>query len=281
MMKRSVMRGGVPALGVAVALTLGACSDSTAPDALDSALDADLAVVAADATIEDFHLMSAPLAFGVPGARGVSAAAQAAGPAMANGPAGRPGGMGGLGGALSGTREVTFFDADGNQQDAYDAETTASIHVVVEVAGEVSREFWSASLERSRDMTISGLAGQETERTFNGEGSEAVSRSRHFEDGTSRTYDMDGTFTYSDVVVPVPGSDTPWPLSGTITRHVSVEIVNGPNGDRSVTRDVTIVFDGDETATVTIGDETFEVDLSTRPGHFPLRGRRHGRGNGG
>jgi hypothetical protein len=185
--------------------------------------------------------------------------------------------MHGIGGDLSGTRQVTFYDADGNEQDAYDAVTTASIHFLLDVAGSVTRDTWTASVERHRDMTVSGLADEETTRTFNGSGDETVSGSRMLEDGTQASRDMAGSFTYEDVVVPVPGSDPRWPLSGSIHRTLEVNVVNGPNGDVGRTLDVTVTFDGTSTATAVINGETVEIDLTTRPGHFPIRRGRFGR----
>jgi hypothetical protein len=263
--KNRTTRWGLAAM--ALALFAGGCGDSTAPNSVDDQFLVDMAVVAADATLEDLGSWTQPFGFGLQGAHGMPGASVP----------GRPGGHQGVGGPFSGTRSVTFFDADGNEQDGYDALTTASIHFVSEVSGEVSRDTWSASLDRTRDMTISGLAGEETERIWNGSGSEEVSRSRHLDDGGTRSYDLSGTFSYADVVVPAPGSDTRFPTSGTITRSMNVTIVNGPDGDGSKTVNVTITFDGDDTATLVINGEEMEIDLTTRQGRFPLkpRGRGH------
>jgi hypothetical protein len=248
-------------MAVGMALAVAGCSDTTGPDALDDQLLSDLAVVAADATLEDVTLMGAGFNFGMQGVGGAG-----------DGP-GMLGGHMGIGGSFSGTRSVTFFDADGDEQPGYDELTTAEIHVEMELAGERTREWWSASITRTRSMVISGLVGEEATRQLDGSGTETVARSRHFEDGTERSHDMTGSFTYEGVVVPIPGSEPRWPLSGTITRIMHVSVTNGPNGD--VERDVvvTITFDGDETATAVINGVTVEIDLSTREGGHPLRGR--------
>ncbi len=249
-------------MGVAAGLALAAsaCSDTTAPDALDDQLLSDLAVVAADATLEDITLMGAGFHFDLPAMGG-----------MGDGP-GLLGGHGGIGGTWSGTRSVTFFDADGNEQPGYDELSTAEIHVEMELAGERTREWWSATIARTRSMVISGLAGEETTRQLDGSGTETVARSRHLDDGSERTHDITGEFTYEGVVVPIPGSEPRWPLAGTIARTMHVSVTNGLEGD--VERDVVIVitFDGDETATAVINGETVEIDLSTREGGHPLRG---------
>jgi hypothetical protein len=69
-------------------------------------------------------------------------------------------------------------------------------------------------------------------------------------------------------VVPVPGSESPWPLSGTITRHWVITITNGPNGDATRERTVVVTFNGTQFATITVNGETSELDLGTRPGKF-------------
>ncbi len=257
-MARALTRMGVAA---SAALALGACSDTTGPDALDDQLLRDLAVVAADATLEDVTLMGAGFHFGLHGVGGAGE-----GPGML-------GGHMGIGGSFSGTRTVAFFDADGKEQAGYDELTTAEIHVEMELAGERTREGWSASITRTRSMVISGLEGEEATRQFDGSGTETVARSRHFDDGTERSHDMTGTFTYDGVVVPIPGSEPRWPLAGTITRLMHVSVTNGPDGDVERDVEVTITFDGDETATAVINGETVEIDLSTREGRHPLRGR--------
>jgi hypothetical protein len=259
----------LPGAAAMAVVALGACKDSAGP-AVDDNLLLNAAVVAADATLEDVTLTTTPFGFGQ---QGVSVQGMGMGEHM-----GLPGGAWGIGGSRSGTREVTFYDADGNEQDHYDPLTTASIHVVFEVSGEVTRDTWSASVDRTRDMTISGLEGQETTRTFNGSGEETVSRSRTTSDGAERSFDMSGSFSIEDLVVPVPGSENRWPLSGTITRDLTVTVVNGPNGDETKTVRVVVTFDGTSTATAVINGETTQIDLTTKSGRFPFHGGRFGRG---
>jgi len=245
-------------------LAMGACEDTLAPDAFDEALLLDAAVVAADATLEDIGIMHG--AFGFPRHNGPGLTDGT----MGNGP-GQPGGRHGIGGALSGTREVAFYDAAGNLQDAYDELETARITAVIDVAGDIDRTNWSASILRTRNMDITGLAGENTTRIINGSGTEDVSRSRVLDDGETRSRDMVGSFTYIDLVVPTPDQEVHYPLSGTVTRQMTVSVVNGQEGDVDKTVDVTITFDGSTTATGTINGETFEIDLTTREGRFPLR----------
>ena len=110
---------------------------------------------------------------------------------------------------------------------------------------------------------------------MNGTGSSTVSRSRHSDENGDRSWDMTGSSVISDVVHGVPHEENPYPLSGTITRDMTAVIVNGPNGDETRTRHVVITFNGTQLVTMTVDDESFEVDLSTRDGRHPFR--RHGR----
>jgi hypothetical protein len=241
---------------LAAAVLVGACDDTAGLDSIDDAVVRDMAIVAADATLEEVNTMGQPFGF-----RGGGLGFEG----------GRPGGHRGLGADGSGTTEETFYDADGNIQDAYDELTTDRIDVVTVVNGEVAREDWSAVINREREMTITGLAGEEAVRTLNGTGTSEVSRSRHTDDG-DRTYEMSGASTHSDVVVPIPGSDPRYPLSGTITRSMTSTRTSA-DGTETRSMEMTITFDGDETAVAVVNGETVEIDLSAREGRRPFRGR--------
>jgi len=260
--RRIVMRG---TLALVASFAVAACDDSTGLDSFEDGLLLDMAIVAADATMEDLGTWSMPFGF--------------AGPSLVEGRGGpgRPGGRHGVGGPLSGTRIKTFYDAVGVEQDSYDELTTASVHHETEVSGDVERDKWSATIYRLRDMTITGMEGEEAHRTRNGSGEEEITRSRNLdEDGTVRTSHMSGSFTYADVVVPAPGSATRYPISGTVTRSMTGSVVNGPNGDETRSAEITITFDGDETATIVVNGEEREIDLTTREGRSPLRKRGRG-----
>lgn len=235
---------------MAFAVVAGACSESTSAPDESSVLNADIAVVAADGVLESVDLM---------------------GGLRMDGHA-----------SLDGARGVTCYDESGAEQSRCDPLTTATMVVTVDRSGQVERELWSASVERHRELTITGLLGEETTRTFNGGGTEKVTRSRHSDELGTRTYAMSGTIAYENVVVPVRNADAPpWPLSGTITRQVVVTITNGPNGDQTIERTVVITFNGTQFATISVNGEVAELDLGTRSGRFfgPMYGRmRRGRG---
>lgn len=158
-------------------------------------------------------------------------------------------------------RSVTFLDAQGTPQAAYDAQTTASVHLLVAVGGTVTRGPWSATIARTRDFTISGLAGTETTRTVHGTGSETVSRAGHGRNGVERGYALSAASTATAVVFPVrSGESDPWPLSGTITRTVTVT----PLAGAPFTRTVVITFNGTSAPTGTVDGEPFTFDLMQR-----------------
>ena len=260
-MKHRLMHGLV-ALSV---IALAACSDTAGPDGMDAQLESlltlDVAMVAADALIEDVAELRLGFGGGIRPSFGVLSDT--------------------IRNRSSRARTVTsvFFDAEGNEQEAYDGVTTASVHRVSEISGEMNRGnssatiSWSGTISRMRDIMITGLEGEETARTANGTGSSAVSRSHHSDQNGDRSYDMTGTSIITDVVHAVPRNENPYPLSGTITRDVIVVIVNGRNGDETRTRHVVITFNGTQFATMTVNGESFEVDLSTRSGRHPFRRR--------
>ena len=188
---------------------------------------------------------------------------------------GRPGGPGAFQGELSGTRAVSFYDAAGVEQAAYDETTTASVHVLHDVEGSIERDRFSAEISREREMVVTGLEGEETHRTWNGSGSSSMLRSGVLEDGTERSHAAEGSFAFTDVVVPVPGSADRWPVSGTISRSM-VMTRTGPDG--SVTREVEIeiTFDGTSIASAVVNGEVMEIDLAARDRQHPMRRRPGG-----
>jgi hypothetical protein len=251
--------------GVLMALmALGACADGTGLEGLDDQLVLDVALLAADATVEEFTLWSQPTGF------------DGAGPALVGGSGAfaTPGvpGRGGFAGEGSGTRSVTFFDVTGAEQGAYDELTTASIHILHDVSGTISRDNFVAEISRERDMTVSGMEDEETTRTWNGSGSSEMSRTGVQQDGTERSHSASGTSVFQDVVVPIPGSASPYPISGTITRSM-VGSRTTAQGTQTREIEVIITFDGTSIATAVVNGENVEIDLAARPGINPLRRR--------
>ena len=228
------------ALGLLIA-GLGACESGTTPADAELPID-DVALIAADAALEDLTFMA-----GIPIVRSSALSID-----------GR--------GALERSRSVTWFDEAGNEMDGPDALLTASVHYESSVSGSMSRGPWSASVERSRSMTVSGLLGEEVTRTFDGSGSEHHARSRMSDESGTRAFEMSGSSLITSVVRAVDRAAQPWPLSGSIRRELSAQVTNGPNGDRSRARVTVLTFNGTQFATLTVDGEEFEVDLAARDG---------------
>jgi len=260
---------GLVALSV---IALAACSETFGPEGtssptapprvsrLESLVTLDVAMVAADALIEDVAELWLDIGVGI------------------EGPSAAPADTVKRQSSHVRTVTITFYDAEGNEQEAYDKVTTASVHKVIERSGEKSRvnssgtKSWSSTISRIKDRTITGLEGDETTRTANGTGSSTVSKSRHSDVNGDRSYGMTSTSITTDVVHTVPRKENPYPLSGTITRDVTVvKIVNGQDNAKTRTRHVVITFDGTQFAHITVNGESFEVDLSARDGRHPVR----------
>jgi hypothetical protein len=163
------------------------------------------------------------------------------------------------------TRDFAFNDVNGTAQSAYDAAATASANFHVNVTGVHSAIAGQDTVNRDRSLTVSGLAGKETARTWNGTGTRADGGYRTGDDAT-RTYHVNDNVAVSNVVVNLPRSSNPWPASGTITRHVSGTGSVAKNGvvkTFTVTKTVTITFNGTQHAVVTVDGVNYSLDLST------------------
>jgi hypothetical protein len=253
-----------------VLLLLGGCSDPQGPlSEEEQLLNLDVAQYVADATNDDVVAMTSEAEFAmrrglhlVPGCRRWGFFKIRCVPRKFSGD-----------GNLNITHEVTFYgpdvDQDGNldPQEQYDSLTTEAINYVASIEGTRERTHdgvqFSVTVNRQRDFTVSGLTGEETQRTWNGTGSADVNRTRTSDEKGTRTYDMSSTTMVEDVVILVPRAGT-YPQSGTITRHVTVEVVDGLADPTTRERDVVIEFDGTQFATITINGEVFKLDLETR-----------------
>ena len=182
-------------------------------------------------------------------------------------------------GPLTIEREYAFYDASGTAQETFDDEQTASIRVKRVVDGSVDRDTDRGSINgtvhHDRDLTVSGLQGAETKRTWNGTGHSEIEHTRVNDDQGSRSYEMTADITVADVVVPHPRNEDrdPWPLSGTITTHVVGSVTRGEE-TRTFERTVVITFDGTQYAKAVVngtgGSGEFTIDLANRRlGHRP------------
>jgi hypothetical protein len=265
-----------------VALGSVACDDlGTEPNGLnEDAIRAEAALVAANGMFQDLSLAQEP------GLQSFGFGGMGSGHGLL-GPMGGPGQCQGQGqGAFNCpnmvregftfTREVTFYDAKGEvQPEGFDAASTDAIRMVSDASGTVERTFWTATMDRSRDMLIEGLLSGA--HTLNGTGSGITYRSGNPAEGVERTFDMSSIATWTNVVHHQPREENPYPLSGTVARHIVVTVTE--NGEVIGSRDVEtlITFKGTQFVTLLVDGEKFEIDLATKgvKGRFGMGGN-HG-----
>lgn len=237
-------------VSAAALLLAAACSNDAPAPTESSTLNADVATFTAEAVGQDIEFMHGPggfAGFGLLGGRRDFSCTSFTGE------------------FLTVERTCTFYDAGGVTQDAYDSLTTASAAIHVSVTGSISREEWgSSSFSRVRDLTVTGLEGLETSRTWNGTGSGTMTGIHTTRDGDSVQMDLTSSGSITNLVLPVPKTDSSWPLSGTIAFTVSVAFTGGPHDGETLTREVTVTFDGTQFATATVNGETFTIDLARR-----------------
>jgi hypothetical protein len=237
------------ALGAVVALATGACESGTDPEIFDdSALVADAALIAADGMFQDLALMQNAAVWGGFGA----GAPEAVGVEVE--------------GTTSFTRTVTFTPCNGGPEDRYDPLLTASMNIVTSHTRSVTHTFWTADVQRNRNMTVSGLCGEEATRIWNGTASGVVDKSR-FRDETTRNYDATTSATFTNVTRQLPRSQNPYPVAGSIERTVNA-VLTDEDGNILRQKNVTFTISFDGTNLATLQDvatgETWQVDLSLR-----------------
>ncbi len=232
---------------LATALLAVGCADTPgAPnaEALDEAqLTLDVAAFAADATVDDIQLMTAEADLIMGGPLAVHGLDE-----------------------LTVTRQVTFFGVDG-EMEAFHPLDTESIHILFAMEGSRTRigdhGTVTYSVSRERDVTVSGLLGEETERTWNGTGAASRNRALVSDENGDREYAFSSTTEIDAVVIPVPRGSG-WPSSGTISREVTVEVIVAGETPRTRQRTVQITFNGTNLVPIVINGEAFTLDLETR-----------------
>lgn len=163
-------------------------------------------------------------------------------------------------GGLNVNRSITFFDASGASQTAFDSLTTASMHIDIDISGTIRRDSWQSDVARHRHFIVTGMAGVETTRTWNGEGSDTLHRTRFTDSAVTREFDVTVNTTFTDVVIPVSG-DRRHPLSGTATQVVTMQETAGDQVGQTFTFTATFTFDGTVRIPFLLGGRRFHIDL--------------------
>ena len=283
-MKRFLLATGFGALAIAMGACASQNASATSPKpsafqvtAVDSAL---IAVHAsADATVSDVNMLN-----GVSATMGWSLEQAPAGVSMSLAPSGPPSFSSGPGNGctlnpadgrfdcppqvnangLTVIRSLAFFDASGAQMNHFDS-TTASMNVQATETGVISGAAGADTINGSRNLTATGLLGHNTTRIWNGSAS-GTAGGFWSDSAASRTADVGYNTTFSSIVVALPRSSNPYPVSGSISRAVSGSgVVTKGDSTKTVTisRTVGITFNGTEFVPMTVGSQNYTLDLAT------------------
>ena len=189
------------------------------------------------------------------------------------------------------TRSVTWLDAAGATQAAYDSLLTATATFVLDI----NRSDSLGSHVEHRTMTATGLVGNETTRTWNGSATLNHAGAGRFRplgpgmgpQGMGGGHGPGGmgagpgggpfggnppafvavaeTTTVNNVVLPQPAAQGSYPQGGTINTRSNILVVSAAGDTTREARVITVAFDGTSTAQITVNGETRAVDLSKRP----------------
>lgn len=264
MRTRTLTRLGVAALLASIA----ACADSNAPSApratiSDAMLTRDAATDAGQTAALDIGQMTASemnagVPLGVAAQAGTSSCTYSAATGRFSCPTvTTPEG-------LTLDRSYAFF-AGGAARSSYDAVATDSINFQWTLRGTVSGTPGTRWVNHARSLTVSGLAGTETQRSWSGTGQRTDSALVTSDSRTRKTKFV-GSNTVNQVVFRLPRSTYPYPQSGTITHDLTVtSVFEGASGNtsRTATRHVVVTFDGTRTAKMLVGITQCTLDLVT------------------
>jgi len=168
-------------------------------------------------------------------------------------------------GALTLDRSFALFDASGASQSAYDANLTASANFQVDVNGVHMALLGNDTVSRHRNLTVTGLAGTETARAWSGTGTREDGGFRQ-DTNRVRTYHTTDNVTWTNIVVDLPRSTHPWPMSGAVTRQISgtaTVVRSGTTRTFTVQKTVTITFNGTRYVPMSVGTVEYTLDLMT------------------
>jgi hypothetical protein len=166
------------------------------------------------------------------------------------------------------TRSYAYADEAGAAQSAYSATLTAAANFKWSLNGTITRDKWSGSISRDRDITLSGLLGANNTVTVNGTGSAEKMRTSFLRDsagpnGLTRTYNMESSLVIKNVVTPAIRLPDAWPTSGTITRDYKVTRTDATAGTTVTTRNSVVTFNGTQFVDLVVNGTAFTLDLAT------------------
>lgn len=168
---------------------------------------------------------------------------------------------------LTVTRRFQFRDASGTASQSYDPSLTASVNFLRTLDGSMGGSTsdgltWTRGVHETSNRTVSGMAGDETQRVWNGTDTGADT-TIYTSGSNTRTYAASVTQTGTDVVVALPRSATSWPLSGTVTRVVTAKLTqSSTTATRNIVRTATVTFNGTSEVPIVVNGVTCTVDLA-------------------
>jgi hypothetical protein len=143
--------------------------------------------------------------------------------------------------------------------------TTASVNFEFSMNGVVARDTtFSGVVHRTRNITVSGLLGNETTRRWDGFGASADTNT-HRSALTTRNYAGRSLDSLKAVVYAQPRTPSSYPLSGMMVRSVAYLVTSVGRGTerRSVDRRVVITYNGTANAQLQTGTVTCTLHLDT------------------
>lgn len=255
-------------VGATALFVVTACSDSTAsnPAVNNNEATLDLAITAGDAIATDVGLLVAGeadgMTFTTSAQRSDAPLHSTTGCSLVDG---RRVCTGTTDAGLTITRSFAFYDATDAIQTTFDPATTAKINFQMSLSGTVTRPHGTATITRERNMTLSGLAGAETQRTWNGTGAGTENSTATGDRGT-RTYVGATKDTTTNVVFTLPRSEHPFPASGTIMHRIdgTATFEGAQSGTRTITRRAVVTFNGTAIVPLQVGERSCTLNLTTK-----------------
>lgn len=170
------------------------------------------------------------------------------------------------------TRSFALYDKAGNVQDKR-GDATDAMNTRISASGTRTHTSGEMTVQRSSDMTVTGLAAGSTARTFNGSESGTVSGTRTGTRGTMTSTESFEAAT-SNVVKSTDRVAHPYPLSGTISRSATTTTSVDGGQARTRTWSEVITFNGTNRVQVVITHNgvtrTCTRDIAPRsPGSLP------------
>lgn len=166
------------------------------------------------------------------------------------------------------TTSYALFDASGVTQSKFDKVTTASINFIVTDTGATSYSSngnsFADTTSRRHNRTVSGLAGDpDTVHTWNGNGTSLIHSARSGQ--IVKIYQFASTDTATAVRFRQPRDINPYPLSGTVVRNYTVTRIREATDTtrKTATRRVVVTFNGTANVPMTVGADTYTLNLDT------------------